>query len=416
MPGELPADLRLHVRGRAQRRRGRRGRRRPTCASTSRSSPTSRTSSASRPAAPCPTGYYDREHGAVGRRAQRPRDQDRRPRPAAAPRRRRRRRRRRQRAELAALGITDAEREQLAGALRAGQEPVARRDHPLHAVGLQLALRPAARRRPPPNPPTPPDDAARGRRTSASATARSSSARARCSARRSPVAGTAVHARLLERPRPRPPARPRARDPADAGAAIPASLAQRRARDRGRRARFTQSFAPAPNLRYRSSGTGWTPTAAAAGRAAGDDPARLPTTASSATPSRSPAGASFGAHRAAREFDGARGSHGLHTSGARPRRGRGTLGGLRRRAARPRRLDARRPPPYDPRAARSTWATGGTRAPSRSSRPPPAPASRRVPQATAARPRRRGSATRTTSPRRRTARSTSPRSRAPTSG
>ena len=49
-------------------------------------------------------------------------------------------------AALAALGITDAERQQLAAALPARPEPLAGADHPLHALGLQLALRPAARR------------------------------------------------------------------------------------------------------------------------------------------------------------------------------------------------------------------------------------------------------------------------------
>ena len=52
-------------------------------------------------------------------------------------------------AKLTALGIDDAELAKLADLYDAGQEPLARGDHALHAVGLQLALRPARRRRRP---------------------------------------------------------------------------------------------------------------------------------------------------------------------------------------------------------------------------------------------------------------------------
>ena len=200
MPGELPPTSRLHVRGRVLGRRGRRGRRDRRRSSTSRSSPTSTTSSASPPARRCRSGYYDREQGAWVAGAERPRDRDRRRGRRRARRRHRRRRRGRQRA---ALGIDDAER----ASSRSSTTParaVARRDHALHAVGLQLAYGAAGRRRRP-RPERPDDGDPDGDDPCSARAARSSSARP--GPRRAAADHRhAVHARLPVRPRagPRP--------------------------------------------------------------------------------------------------------------------------------------------------------------------------------------------------------------------
>ena len=130
-----------------------------------------------------PMGYYDREKAQWIPAPNGDRDRDRRRgrRARTARRRRRRRGRHGRQADRA------RDRRRRAGearrALRPRHEPVARGDHPLHAVGLQLALRPARRRRRP-RPGRP------GRRRPATATtpaaraARSSSARTRSSASR----------------------------------------------------------------------------------------------------------------------------------------------------------------------------------------------------------------------------------------
>ena len=166
---------------------------------------------------PVPMGYYDREQaqwiaapdgivikilGEPNGRAQLDVD------------RRRRRRHRSSRARHRRRRAGQARRP-----LRARQEPVAGRDHALHAVGLQLALRPARRRRRPgpgwprrrrprrrrPVPPGRLDHPLRG-----------PGARRAGHDRRH-----AVPARLPVRPRPRPPHRRRARDPADAARTRP---------------------------------------------------------------------------------------------------------------------------------------------------------------------------------------------------
>ena len=89
---------------------------------------------------PVPTGYYDRETRRVEGVQERPRHQ--------GPRGRRRRAVDTDGDGKAdtGLGMTDAERAPPRPALPARPGAVARRDHPLHAVGPQLALRPAARR------------------------------------------------------------------------------------------------------------------------------------------------------------------------------------------------------------------------------------------------------------------------------
>ena len=81
-----------------------------------------------------------------------------------------------------ALGITEAERQQLASPLPARPKPLAGADHPLHALGLQLSVWPAAGCATAPTPPPrsgndPVADAPRA------AAARSSSARTRSCAR-----------------------------------------------------------------------------------------------------------------------------------------------------------------------------------------------------------------------------------------
>ena len=199
--GRAAADLGLHVRGRVLRRRGQRRTGRRRASSTSRSSPTSTTCSASPPARPsrwatttasrarwiaADNGIVIKIVGESGGRAQLDVD------------RRRRRRHRAHRARHRRRRAGQARR-----ALRPRQEPLARRDHALHAVGLQLALRPARRRRRP-RPGRP-----RRRRPDGDDPCNASGSIILCE---NQVLGEqladrrhAVHARLPVRPRPRPP-------------------------------------------------------------------------------------------------------------------------------------------------------------------------------------------------------------------
>ena len=160
-----------------------------------------------------PMGYYDREQAqwipakdgvviAIVVRGRRPRGRG-----------RDRRRRRRQRRGARHVRHRRRRAGQARRPLQPGQEPVARGDHALHAVGLQLALRPAGRRgRPRPGRP--------GRRRPRRGRP------VRAERLDHPLRGPgprragrhrrhAVHARLPVRSRPGPPHRRLARDPAD---------------------------------------------------------------------------------------------------------------------------------------------------------------------------------------------------------
>ena len=336
----------------------------------------------------------------LGRRAQRPRDRDRRrgrrpatstPTATAAARRA---------ASASPTPSASGSRRSTTPARACGASPI----DALHAVGLQLALRPAAgrdRRRNPPPPSTNRPQAEEGvlrRRLDH----RLPEPAARRGARRR---RHAVRAALLERPRAGPARRPHARDPAHRRRACPASLAQVQLEIHVAGRVVHAAVRPAP--RTCSYSFAWDGIdaygRAAAGRPAGDDPASATTTASSSTTTRSGAGGRVRARSAAgATFDGR--ARAAWTSSL-WRTYRDEVEGDGRRLGRPRagprRLDARRPPRSTTRAARTVHLGDGRtrRAPSRSSRPPPAPASRprSAARATAGRPRRRGSATPTTS-------------------
>ena len=181
----------------------RRGRRDGRRASTSRSSTTSTTSSASRPARPSRPATTTATRGewmagTNGRRGQGPRRA-----PAASPPRHRRRRRRRRGRARGAGDHRRRARSSWPSCTRPGTSLWRVAINALHAVGLQLALRPAA----PTRAPRPAAAQQRRRtttRTSASRAGRSSAARPRRSARRSRVAGTPHGAALLEQARARP--------------------------------------------------------------------------------------------------------------------------------------------------------------------------------------------------------------------
>ena len=201
---------------------------------------------------PVPTGYYDRAQARWIPSAGRPRDRDRRRvgRPRRGRPRRRRRRRPRPRRGRAAPARA---------ALRPGQEPLARRGHPLHAVGLQLALRPAGRRRA--RPAGRPCTASTATATATPA-ARSSAARARRSARRS--GSPARRTTCATRPTACPGRRSEMTLDIPLTPATPAGAAEARRgrhRDRGPDASIAASRR-APTRPSRSSGTARTPTGA----------------------------------------------------------------------------------------------------------------------------------------------------------
>ena len=142
MPGSLPANSRLHVRRRVQRRRGAEGRRDPgqlRQAADQLHRELHRRARRQRR----PHRLLRPRDGRVEGREERPRHQG----PLRGGRHRRRRHRRRRQGRRRHRPRHDRRGAQAArDALRARPGAVARADHPLHAVGPQLALRPAARR------------------------------------------------------------------------------------------------------------------------------------------------------------------------------------------------------------------------------------------------------------------------------
>ena len=186
-------------------------------------------------------------------------------------------------AQLAALGITAAEREQLAGLYDPGKTLWRVAGDPLHAVGLQLALRTAGRRDRAAGPAGARRTTRRGRRRSASATGRSSAARASGSARRSRSRAPAFSLDYwsdqvpgrLER---------RALEIPLTPASVPASLRGVHLEIPSPGARSSTSSAPAPNQRYSFTWDGFDAYGRpAGGRPARDRPASATSTASSAT-------------------------------------------------------------------------------------------------------------------------------------
>ena len=176
-----------------------------------------------------------------------------------------------------ALAITDAERERLAGALRARPEPLAGRGRRTSRRGTSTG--PTA---PPPDASRPPNAPATVREP---AQAEEGVLRRRLdhrlpepAARRGGRRGRhAVRAGLLERPHARPARRPHAGDPAHRGRRSRRACTQVLLEIHVAGRTFTQSFAAAPNLQHAFTWDGKDAYGRRpAGRAAGHDPARLP--------------------------------------------------------------------------------------------------------------------------------------------
>ena len=292
--GRAAADLGLHLRRRVLRRRGQR-RTRPSTSQFDKPVVTYVDNMLGFPAGTAvPMGYYDREQGAVdrgqGRRSSSSSSSE-----AGG------------RAQLDVTGdgvadtgakLTDARHRrrraaQARRALRPRQEPLARRDHALHAVGLQLALRPARRRRRP-RPGRPgrrrpdgddPCDAGRLdhplREPGARRAVRRSPARrtrSSTSPTASPAAAPATRSRSRSRARRRPPSMARVD--------LTIEVAGRT---------IKQSFARAGEpLVRRSPSTAWTPTGAAC-RAARRSTSRSTTSTPRSTARRTTFQSSFAA-------------------------------------------------------------------------------------------------------------------------